>query len=155
KEAVAYRSILESQRGYEEKLQAQLGLDAGELQKKEKELAEKKDKLSETKFKKEVLALQKEAAVLQQKYQLQAQKILIASQIVAEKLQPAVEETLQDVAEKSGAGVILNKAVVVYPTDKVKSKIDLTDAFIKALNENVKAEEYPNPETIQPAVGGQ
>lgn len=150
-EAEAYRSILDAQRGYEEKLQAQLSLDAGEMQKKEKELADKKGKLSETEFKKKALALQKEALELQKKYQLQAQKILIASQIVAEKLQPAVEETLQNVAKKSGAGVVVNKAVTVYANDKV----DMTDAFIKALNENVKAETYPNPDTIQPTVGGQ
>ena len=150
-EATAYRSILDAQRGYEEKLQAQLGLDAGAMQQKEKELADKKSKLSETEFKKKVLALQKEAAELQQKYQLQAQRILIASQMVAEKLQPAVEETLQKVAKKAGAGVVLNKAVTVYANDKV----DMTKAFIEALNENVKAETYPNPDTIQPAVGGQ
>ena len=76
---------------------------------------------------------------------------MIASQIVAEKLQPAVEETLQNVAKKSGAGVVVNKAVTVYANDKV----DMTDAFIKALNENGKAETYPNPDTIQPTVGGQ
>ena len=151
KEATVYKSIIDSQRGYEEKIQAQLGLEAGKLEQEEKDLVAQKGKLSETEFKKKALALQKEALELQKKYQLQAQKILIASQIVAEKLQPSVEETLQNVAKKSGAGVVVNKAVTVYANDKV----DMTDAFIKALNENVKAETYPNPDTIQPTVGGQ
>jgi len=150
-EAVAYKAIVDAQRGYEEKLQAQLGLDAGQLQQKEKDLVAQKGKLGETEFKKKALALQKESVELQQKYRFQAQQILLASQVVAEKIQPAVEEVLQTVAKKACAGVVLNKGMTVYTGDKS----DLTDAFIKALNEKIKAEEYPNPETIQPAVRGQ
>lgn len=150
-EAVAYKAIIDEQRGYEEKLQAQLGLDAGKIQEKEKDLAAQKGKLSETEFKKKAVALQKEAFDLQQKYRFQAQQILLASQIVAEKIQPAVEDTLESVAKTAGAGVVLNKAMTVYTGDKN----DLTDSFIKALNETVKAETYPNPESIQPVAGGQ
>ena len=151
-EAVAYKAILDEQRGYEEKLQAQLGVDAGKLQEEEKALAAKKGKLSETEFKKKAVALQKKAMDLQQQYRFQAQQILLASQSVAEKLQPAVKDTLDTVAKDAGASVVLNKMVAL---NEVAKSNDLTDAFIKALNETVKAEAYPNPENIQPMVEGQ
>lgn len=149
-EAVAYKSIIDNQRSYEEKLQAELSVDAGQLQKEEKELAEQKDKLGETEFKKKAIVLQQKAALLQEKYQPRARRILLASQIVAEQLQPEVQKVLDEVAAKKGAGVVLNKGVAVY----VGKKVDMTDCFVKALNEKVAAKEYPNPETIRPAPNG-
>ena len=148
-EAVAYKSIIDSQRTYEEKLQAELSIEAGQLQKEEKELAKQKGKLSETDFKKKVAVLQQKAALLQEKYQPRARRILLASQIVAEQLQPEVQKVLDEVAEKKGAGVVLNKGMAVY----IGEKADMTDCFIKALNEKVAAKEYPNPETIRPNGG--
>jgi len=39
--------------------------------------------------------------------------------------------------------------------NEVAKSNDLTDAFVKALNDTVKAEAYPNPENIQPVVAGE
>ena len=150
--AVAYKSIIDQQRSYEEKLQAKLSVDAGQLQKEEKELVEQKGKLSETDFQKKATALQKKAFELQQQYRLRAQQILLASQKAAQDIQAEVQEVLDGIATKKGAGVVLNKNIAVYADDKV----DITDCFVKALNEKVKAKAYPNPETIQlPVAGGQ
>ena len=150
KEATVYKSIIDSQRGYEEKIQAQLGLEAGQLQQEEKDLAAQKGNLSETDFKKKVVALQKKAMQLEQKYRGQIQQVLAASQIAASKVQAEVEDVLEDVSYKVGAGVVLNKAVTV----RAGEKNDLTDCFIKALNKKVKPVEYPNPETIAQQVKG-
>ena len=49
-EAEAYKSILAEQRKYEEKLQAQMGLDVGALQKEDAALAAKKGKMKEDKI---------------------------------------------------------------------------------------------------------
>ncbi|MBQ7413473.1 MAG: OmpH family outer membrane protein [Alphaproteobacteria bacterium] len=151
REAVAYKSIIDQQKNYEEKVQAQFGLEAGALEQKEKDLVAKKGKISETEFKKKTLALQKEAMELQNKYRFQFQQILLASQTAATQIQDSVETTLQNVAEKAGAGVVLNKAVTVHVSDCN----DLTDAFIKALNKSVQPVTYPNPESIAPVAGGQ
>jgi len=144
KEATVYKSIIDNQRGYEEKIQAQLGLEAGGLEQEEKSLAAQKGKLSETDFKKKALALQKKAMTLQQKYRAQVQQVLAASQIAASKVQAEVEAVLEEVSHKAGAGVVLNKAVTV----RTGKKNDLTDCFIKALNQKVRPVEYPNPETV-------
>lgn len=151
REAVAYKSIIDQQKNYEEKVQAQFGLEAGALEQKEKDLVAKKSKISDTEFKKKTLALQKEAMELQNKYRFQFQQILLASQTAATQIQDSVETTLQDVAKKAGAGVVLNKAVTVHVSDYN----DLTDAFIKALNKSVQPVAYPNPESIAPVAGGQ
>lgn len=150
-EAVAYKSIFDAQNGYLEKLEAQLGLEKGNLQKEDKELAEKKGKLSETEFKKKALALQKKVIEFEQKRVARQQQIAAASQIVAEQLQSDVESALNAVAKKAGAGVVLNKEMTVYSGDKA----DLTDAFIKALNDKVQPVAYPDPATIQLTAGGQ
>jgi len=149
KEAVAYKAIIDNQVSYEQKLQAELSVEAGQLQKEEKELAEQKDKLSETEFKKKVAAWQQKAAFLQEKYQPRARRILLASQSVAEQLQPEVQKVLDEVAQKKGAGVVLNKGMAVY----VGNKADMTDCFVKALNEKVAAKPYPDPEAL-PVNGG-
>ena len=151
KEATVYKSIIDNQRGYEEKIQAQLSLEAGQLEQEEKELAAQKGKLSETDFKKKAVALQKKAMTMQQKYRGQVQQVLAASQIAASKVQAEVEEVLEDVSKKAGAGVVLNKAVTV----RAGQKNDLTDSFVKALNKKVKPVEYPNPETVAEQLKGQ
>ena len=144
KEATVYKSIINSQSGYEKKIQAQISLEAGQLEQEEKELAAEKGKLSETDFKKKALALQKKAMTMRQKYQGQIQQVLAASQIAAQSVQDKVEEVLEEVSHKAGAGVVLNKAVTV----RSGKKNDLTESFIAALNEKVKPVEYPNPETV-------
>ena len=144
KEATVYKSIIDNQRSYEEKIQAQLSLEAGGLEQEEKDLAAKKGSLSETDFKKKALALQKKAMTMQQKYRGQIQQVLAASQIAASKVQAEVEDVLEEVSHKAGAGVVLNKAVTVWPN----KDNDLTEAFIKALNKKIKPVEYPNPETV-------
>ena len=150
KEATVYKSIIDSQRGYEEKIQAQLSLEAGQLEQEEKDLAAEKGKLSETDFKKKAVALQKKAMTMQQKYRGQIQQVLAASQIAASKVQAEVEDVLEEVSHKAGAGVVLNKAVTVR-SDK---KNDLTEEFIKALNEKVKPVEYPSPEAVTEQLKG-
>ena len=145
-EAAVYKAILDSQRGYEEKIQAQINLEAGKLDQEEKDLVAQKGKLSETDFKKKAVALQKKAMEFQGKYRAQTQQILMASQMAANKVQPDVENVLNEVARKAGAGVVVSKAVTIYMGEKV----DLTDRFVEALNDQVKPVEYPNPETIQP-----
>ena len=151
KEATVYKSIIDSQRGYEEKIQAQLSLEAGGLEQEEKELVAQKGKLSETDFKKKAVALQKKAMTMQQKYRAQVQQVLAASQIAASKVQAEVEDVLEEVSHKAGAGVVLNKAVTV----RAGKKNDLTDQFIKALNKKVKPVEYPNPEAVAQQLKGQ
>ena len=149
KEALVYKSIIDSQRGYEEKIQAQLSLEAGNLEQEEKELAAEKGKLSETDFKKKAVALQKKAMAMQQKYQGQIQQVLAASQVAARQVQGDVEKVLEYVSRKAGADIVLNKEVTVWPGKEVAGKkTDMTDAFINALNEKIKPVEYPNPETI-------
>ena len=145
-EAAVYKAILDSQRGYEEKIQAQINLEAGKLDQEEKDLVAQKGKLSETDFKKKAVALQKKALEFQGKYRAQTQQILFASQAAASKVQPDVENVLNEVARKAGAGVVVSKAVTIYMGEKV----DLTERFVEALNKQVKPVEYPNPETIQP-----
>ncbi len=149
-EAEAYKSILAEQRKYEEKLQAQMGLDIGALQKEDAALAAKKGKMKEADYQKEVVVLQKKAAELQQKYRYQAQQILGASQMAAEKIQADVEKTLETVATKAGAGVVLNAAVVVYANDDTNN---ITDCFVKELNKTVKPVAYPDPATVQLTAG--
>jgi len=146
KEAVVYKAIVDSQRGYEEKIQAQLNLEGGQLEQEEKELVAQKGKLSEADFKKKAVALQKKAMELQGKYRMQVQQVLMASQTAASKVQAEVEDVLNGVARKAGAGIVVSKAVTIYAGDKV----DLTKRFIEALNKQVKPVEYPSPETIQP-----
>ena len=145
-QAVVYKAILDNQRGYEEKIHAQINLEGGQLDQEEKELVAQKGKLSETDFKKKAVALQKKAMEFQGKYRMQTQQILMASQMAASKVQAEVEEVLKQVAKKAGADVVVSKAVTIYMGEKV----DLTDRFVEALNEQVKPVEYPNPETIQP-----
>jgi len=145
-EAAVYKAILDSQRGYEEKIQAQINLEAGKLDQEEKDLVAQKGKLSETDFKKKAVALQKKALEFQGKYRAQTQQILLASQAAASKVQPDVENVLNEVARKAGAGVVVSRAVTIYMGEKV----DLTERFVEALNKQVKPVEYPNPETIQP-----
>ncbi len=149
-EAEAYKSILAEQRKYEEKLQAQMGLDIGALQKEDAALAAKKEKMKEADYQKEVVVLQKKAAELQQKYRYQAQQILGASQMAAEKIQADVEKTLETVATKAGAGVVLNAAVVVYANDDTNN---ITDCFVKELNKTVKPVAYPDPATVKLTAG--
>ena len=146
KEAVVYKAIIDSQRGYEEKIQAQLNMEGGQLEEEEKNLVAQKGKLSETDFKKKAVALQKKAMELQGKYRAQAQQVLMASQTAASKVQAEVEEVLNQVARKAGAGVVVSKAVTIY----MGEKSDLTKPFIEALNKKVKPVEYPNPESVQP-----
>jgi len=149
KEAVVYKTIIDSQRSYEEKIQAQIGLEAGQIKQEEKDLVAEKGKLSETEFKKKAVALQKKAMQMEQKFQGQIQQVLAASQIAASKVQAEVEEVLEQVSHKAGASIVLNKDVTVWPGKKVAGKKnDLTEAFIKALNEQVKPVEYPNPDTV-------
>ncbi len=150
-EAEVYKSIFAEQRKYEEKLQAQLTLEAGELQKEEKELMDQKSKLKEVDFKKKSLALQKKVAETQQKYQLQAQQIVMATRLTAQKVQEGIKNTIEEVADKARADIVISKEVTVYSNDKA----DLTDAFIKALNEKVKPVAYPDPATINFTVGAQ
>ena len=150
-EATVYRSILEQQKGYEEKLQAELAVEAGALEKEEKDLVAKKEKMKEAEFQKKVAALQKKAAELQAKYQFRYQQVGLASQLAAEQVRVPVREILERVAKKAGAGVVLNKAVTVYSGKKA----DMTDSFIRALNEEVKPIGYPNPETLNPRMRGQ
>ena len=107
--------------------------------------------MSETEFKKKALALQKKVIEFEQKRVARQQQIAAASQIVAEQLQSDVEAALNAVAKKAGAGVVLNKEMTVYSGDKA----DLTDAFIKALNDKVQPVAYPDPATIQLTAGGQ
>ena len=151
KEAIVYKSIIDAQRGYEEKIQAQIGLEAGQLEQEEKDLVNQKGKLSETDFKKKAIALQKKAMGIQQKYRGQLQQLLEASQIAASKVKDEVDAVLEEVSHKAGAGVVLNKAVTV----RSGKKNDLTDRFVKALNEKVKPVEYPNPETVRQQLKGQ
>ncbi|MDY6407800.1 MAG: OmpH family outer membrane protein [Pseudomonadota bacterium] len=151
REATVYKSIIDNQRGYEEKIQAQLGLEAGQLQQEEKDLVAQKGKLSETDFKKKALALQKKAMQMDQKYRGQVQQVLAASQMAASKVQAEVEEVLEEVSRKAGAGVVLHKDMTV----RSGQKNDLTDRFVKALNEKVKPVEYPNPETALTQLKGQ
>ena len=150
-EAIAYKAIIDQQKVYEEKLQARLGLEAGALEQEEKELVERKGKLSEKEFKKQAAVLQQKAGELQNKYRFQLQQIVLASQLAASQIQAPVEEALQAVAKKAGAGVVLNKSVTIYAGEKN----DLTDGFIRVLNQTVKPVAYPNPEAINPTVGGQ
>ena len=145
-EAAVYKAILDNQKGYEEKIQAQINLEAGKLDQEEKDLVAQKGKLSETDFKKKAVALQKKAMEFQGKYRAQMQQVLMASQAAANKVQPDVENVLNEVARKAGAGVVVSKAVTIYMGEKV----DLTERFVEALNNQVKPVEYPNPETIQP-----
>jgi len=149
-EARVYRSIIEAQKGYEEKIQAQLNLDGGRLQQEEKDLIEQKGKLSETEFKKKAVALQKKAVELDQKYRGQVQRVVIATQMAAKEARLKVEGVLNQVAERAGAGVVVYKASAPYTGDKC----DLTDRFIEALNKSVKPVAYPDPEKIQPVVQG-
>lgn len=149
-EAEAYKAIVAEQRKYEEKLQAQMGLDFGALQKEDADLVAKKGKMKESEYQKEVVALQKKAAELQQRYRYQAQQILGASQMAAEKIQADVEKTLEKVAKKAGAGVVLNAAVVVYANDDTNN---ITDCFVKELNKTIKPVAYPDPTTVNLTAG--
>lgn len=148
--AEVYKSIIAEQTKYEEKLQAQLSLEAGSLQKEDQALGEQKSKLKDADYKKKAAALQKKAFELQQKYQYQAQQILAASQIAVEKIQADVEKIVAEVADDNCVGIVLNKEVTIYADEKTN---DITDAFIEALNEKIKPVEYPNPETIQLNLG--
>ena len=150
-EATVYRAILTEQKNYEEKLQAELAIEAGALEKEERDLVAKKEKLKEAEFKKKVAALQKKAAELQGKYQFRYQQVGLASQVAAEQVRAPVQEVLSRVAKKAGAGVVLSKSVAVW----VGPKADMTDSLIRALNESVQPGTYPNPETLNPRVRGQ
>ena len=148
RETVAYKTVIEQHKSHLEKLQAELGLEAGALQQEAKELAEQKAKMSDAEYKKKRLNLQKKDAELQNKYQFQAQQIELATQTAAAQLQPEVNEVIQKVAKKAGATIILNKAVT-FDLGEVGAKSDLTDAVIKALNDKVKPVQYPDPETVK------
>ena len=150
-EATVYRTILEQQKNYEEKLQAELALEAGVLEKEEKKLVAQKGKLKEAEFKKKAADLQKKATELQAKYQFRYQQVGMASQLAAEQVRVPVREVLERVAKKAGAGVVLNKSVTVYAGEKA----DITDHLIRALNKSVQPGTYPNPETLNPRMRGQ
>ena len=149
-EATAYKAILDQQKEYEAQVQAQLAQAADALAAEEKALVDRKSSMKEAEFKKETMALQQKALDLQNRYRGLFQQIGRASQLAAAQIQESVEETLQKVARRAGAGVVLNKAMTVH----VGTKNDLTDCLIKALNKSVKPVAYPNPSNMNPE-GGQ
>lgn len=152
KEADAYKSVVENDLAYKQKLIAQKSLTDSELKKDYDTLLAQKDKMSESDFRKKEIALQKREMELLRQYQFQAIQIRLATSMTLKNLQPMALETLQTVAREAGAGVVINK---VSEIPYVGEKNDLTDRFIAALNRRVQARPYPNPDTIQPVAGGQ
>ena len=152
REAVVYKTIIEGQEAYAERLQAQLSVDAAQLRSDFKALEDKKSKMSEANYKKELAALQKKDSTLAQQYQLRQVQMRLATDMVVKQVQPTVNTVLETVAKKNGAGLVLYRLNQMPYISKCN---DLTDAFVKALNDQVKPQPYPNPETIQPVAGGQ
>lgn len=148
-EAAVYRAIGVEHQKHEAQLKADLDQTAAALQKEEEELNAKKGKLGEKEFKKQSLALNRKVAEAQQKYGIWNQQINGATQLTAQKVQGDLQAVLKEMS--SGVDMILSKAVTAYASDKV----DITDKFIKALDDKVQSVEYINPQTVNLTVGGQ
>ncbi|MBQ3117764.1 MAG: OmpH family outer membrane protein [Alphaproteobacteria bacterium] len=142
KEAVVFQIIAAEETKYLNALTARQTEDEKMLT---RELAELEKKIKDSKkgqdaFEQEISVFQQKVSAYAQKYQTQKQLIAKASMVARQQADPFIREVLADLGQ-SGYDVIVSKAQTEYFSEKA----DLTNRFLKQLNEKDIQISFPNP----------
>lgn len=142
KEAVVFQIIAAEETKYLNALTARQTEDEKMLT---RELAELEKKIKDSKkgqdaFEQEISVFQQKVSAYAQKYQAQKQLIAKASMVARQQADPFIREVLADLGQ-SGYDVIVSKAQTEYFSEKA----DLTNRFLKQLNEKDIQISFPNP----------
>ena len=139
--AKLYQSVISEQRKYEEQIRVRMLADSVGIEKEAQELEKKKASMKPEEYQKKVASLQGRFGVIQGKYRPAIERIVAASQIAVKGEEKEINAAIKKTMKQTGVKIVLPRNVVI----DVDGKADLTDAFVKNLDELVQTVTYPDP----------
>lgn len=149
-EASVFQEIRKTQAKYEATLNAESSVELAALQEEQKKLDQEKKKTNATEFQKKQDALNEKVMAFKRKYAYRVRQIVTASQQAAASTEKATADALKRVAERERVGIVLNTTGIMYANEKTN---DITQEFIDEMNKTVPTVAYPDPATINIALG--
>ena len=141
--AVAYEKVKVETQKHISALKARFSDEEKALQTKaatlKKKIEENGNKVAG--FEKELQKLQQELGEFQRKVRIQSALIAKARAAAINQVSPIAEELLKEISQKKGIEVILPRPYVTYVTPAA----DITDEFIKLLDDKDIQVSYPDP----------
>ena len=139
--AKVYQSVIAEQRKYEEQIRVRIAADSVGIEKEAKELESKKASMKPEEYQKKVQSLQRRFAVIQDKYRPMVERIVAASQIALKGAEKEIAKAVEQTAKQKGVKVLLPVNNVLY----AEKSADMTDTFVKNLDELAQSVPYPDP----------
>ena len=139
--AKVYQSVVQEQRKYEEQIRVRIAADSVELEKEAKELESKKTSMKPDEYERKAQTLQRRFMAVQNKYRPAVERILAATQMALKSAEKEIAQAVEQTAQETGVKVLLPTNSVLY-ADK---KADVTDTFVKNLDQLVQTVAYPDP----------
>lgn len=144
KNAKVYQYVQTEQNKYAEQIRIRIMADSKDIETDAQKLEKQKDKLSADEYQRKLRDLQRRATKVQEKYRPAMERIMLASQVAlngaAKEISLAVEKT----AQEKGVKILLSMNNVLYASNKV----DMTDAFVKNLDQQIQTVVYPDPANL-------
>lgn len=142
KEAKLYQSVINERKKYEEQIRIRIVAEYGDLEKEVSALEKQKGSMKVDEYQKKFSALQRKVMAVQEKYNPAWERIEAATQIALRNgAGKYLDEAFQKTAKQNGVKILISKTSTLY-SDK---KMDVTDAFVKNLDELVQSVPYPDP----------
>ncbi len=149
-EATVFQEIRKTQAKYEATLNAESSVELAALQEEQKKLDQEKKKINAAEFQKKQDALNEKVMAFKRKYAYRIRQIVTASQQAAASTEKETAAALKRVAEREQVGIVLNTTSIMYADEKTN---DITQEFIDEMNKTVPTVAYPDPATINIALG--
>ena len=139
--AKVYQAVVQEQRKYEEQIRVRIAADSVDLEKEAKDLESKKASMKPDEYERKAQTLQRRFMAIQNKYRPAVERVLAATQIALKSAEKEIAEAVEKTAQETGIKVLLPTNSVLY-ADK---KADVTDTFVKNLDQLVQTVSYPDP----------